>query len=121
MKPEASLQVACVRWFSLQYPQHRGLLIHVPNGGSRRSAIEGSNLKRQGVTAGVADLLLLIARQGYGCLCIELKTLKGKQSEPQVVWQNITAAAGNAYTICRTVEEFIGTVNSYLHETNRKK
>lgn len=121
MKPEASLQVACVTWFSLQYPQYRGLLIHVPNGGSRKSVIEGRNLKRQGVTAGVADLLLLTARQGYGCLCIELKTPKGKQSAAQLEWQKITSKAGNAYIVCKTVEEFIGTVNSYLNETNRKK
>lgn len=121
MKAEASLQASCVKWFNLQYPQHRGLLIHVPNGGSRRSAIEGRSLKLQGVTAGVADLLLLIAKQGYGCLCIELKTAKGKQSESQQAWQKITIEAGNIYIICRTVEEFIGTINSYLNEANSKK
>lgn len=114
MKPEASLQSACVRWFSLQYPQYSGLLIHVPNGGSRKSAIEGYNMKRQGVVSGVADLLLLTPRNGFGCLCIEMKAGKGKQSDNQQAWEQQAKKHGNLYTVCRTIDEFIGTINSYL-------
>ncbi|MDR1348290.1 MAG: VRR-NUC domain-containing protein [Prevotellaceae bacterium] len=112
MKREASLQTACVQWFNLQYPQYGGLLIHVPNGGSR-NRIEARNMKRQGVTAGVADLLLLIPRHAYGCLCIEMKVERGRQSEAQERWEKQTQRF-NMYIICRTIEQFIDTINFYL-------
>lgn len=113
MKREASLQSACVRWFTLQYPQYRGLLIHVPNGGSR-NALEARNLKTQGVVPGVADLLLLLPRKGFGCLGIEMKYGQGKQSDKQEEWERQFTASGNLYTVCRSIDEFIGTINSYL-------
>jgi hypothetical protein len=112
MKREASLQTACVQWFNMQYPQYRGLLLHVPNGGSR-NVIEARNLKLQGVRAGVADLLLLIPKQQYGCLCIEMKTPKSRQSAAQKLWQQ-QAEKHNMYIICRTIEQFIDTINFYL-------
>ena len=71
---ESHLQQACVRWFRLQYPQHAQLLIAVPNG-VRTSATQGRILKAEGMLAGVADLLLLLPRHGYGCLCIALDRL----------------------------------------------
>ncbi|WP_071133871.1 VRR-NUC domain-containing protein [Millionella massiliensis] len=110
---EASLQTACVQWFNLQYPQYRGMLLHVPNGGYRESR-EGVNLKKQGVVAGVADLLLLIPRKGFGCLCIEMKYGRGKQSDLQREWEEKTSRHGNLYQVCRSLEEFMDTVNSYL-------
>lgn len=110
---EASLQTACVQWFELQYPQYRGMLLHVPNGGSR-NMLEARNLKKQGVVAGVADLLLLIPRKGFGCLCIEMKYGKGKQSDRQREWEEKASRYGNLYKVCRSLDEFMDTVNSYL-------
>lgn len=112
-KGEASLQSACVTWFNLEYPEYRGLLFHVPNGGSR-NAREGANLKKQGVVAGVADLLLLLPRKGFGCLCVEMKTAKGSQSTLQREWGGKVSKYGNLYVVCRSVDEFIEIINSYL-------
>lgn len=53
------------------------LLFAVPNGGSR-NIIEAKNLKAQGIKSGVSDLLLLISKKGYSCLCLESKTLTEK-------------------------------------------
>ena len=110
---EASLQSACITWFNLQYPEYRGLLFHVPNGGSR-NAREAANLKKQGVVAGVADLLLLLPRGGYGCLCIEMKMPKGVQSEYQRQWGERITEHGNLYAVCRSVDEFMRIIISYL-------
>lgn len=111
---EASLQTACVKWFNLQYPEYRGMLLHVPNGGSRKHKIEGHNLRQQGVVAGVADLLLLLPRKGFGCLCIEMKYGRGKQSDRQREWEEKVSRYGNLYKVCRSIEEFMDTVNTYL-------
>ena len=62
---ESTLQKTCVSWFRAQYPDHALMLFAVPNGGGR-SRIEASIMKGEGVTAGVADLILLEARGGYG-------------------------------------------------------
>lgn len=110
---EASLQEACVLWFSLEYPEYRGLLFHVPNGGSR-NAFEARNLKAQGVVPGVADLLLLLPRKGFGCLCIEMKAPKGRQSEYQREWEEKASRHGNLYKVCRSIDEFMAIINDYL-------
>lgn len=108
------MQAACVTWFRLEHRDIAQLLIHVPNGGSRGSAREGYNMKRIGVTAGVADLLLLTPRHGFGCLCVEMKAGKGKQQDTQVAWEQAARNGGNLYTVCRSIEEFQNIVNTYL-------
>lgn len=76
---ESKLQQACVRYFRLAYPEYGYMLFAVPNGGSR-NAVEARILKAEGVVAGVADLILLVPRSGYGSLCIEMKI--GKTPKP---------------------------------------
>lgn len=112
-QPEVNLQKSCVMWFRYQYPKYSKLLIHVPNGGFRNT-VEAAKFKAIGVTAGVADLLLLVSRNGYGCLAIEMKTTDGRQSDNQKNWQNDMIDAGNRYEVCRSVDEFISIVNSYI-------
>ncbi|KAF0193956.1 MAG: VRR-NUC domain protein [Bacteroidetes bacterium] len=67
-----------------------------------------------GVVPGVADLILLVSRHGFGCLCIEMKTSSGDQSPEQKEWEREVTAAGNKYTLCRSFDEFKQTVNDYL-------
>ena len=120
---EHNLQVACVRWFNLQYPQYRGLLFACPNGGNR-NLVTAAKLKAEGVTPGVADLLLLVPRAFkandndewyiiFG-LCIEMKTAKGRQSPEQKVWQKKVEGEGYRYRVCHSIEEFMETINGYL-------
>lgn len=110
---EAQLQTACINWFRYQFPKLSKVLIAVPNGGSRDGR-EAKNLKLQGVTAGVSDLLLLTSKQGYGCLCIEMKTEIGKQSLSQSAWQIEAEKAGNKYVLCRNFDEFRKEIINYL-------
>ncbi|MEI6424420.1 MAG: VRR-NUC domain-containing protein [Lentisphaerota bacterium] len=111
---EAYLQSECVRWFRLQFPKMSKLLIAIPNGGSR-DAREAVNLKIQGVVAGVSDLLLLTPRNGYGCLCIEMKTETGRQSELQSEWQHEAEKSGNKYVLCRSFDQFRTEILNYLN------
>lgn len=113
---ESKLQQSCITWFRLQYPRLAKLLFAVPNG-SRRDVVTGAILKREGVVAGVADLILLIPKKGYASLCIEMKYGKNGQSESQKEWQRLAEAAGNRYVVCRSLEEFMKHVNQYLNKS----
>ena len=124
---EHNIQAACVRWFNLQWPEYRGLLFAVPNGGARSKATAGK-LKAEGVVAGVADLILLVPnnyetlatpRSGtwyhsIHALCIEMKTAKGRQSPEQKEWQAKVENEGYRYAVCHSIEEFMAVVNGYL-------
>ena len=124
---EHNIQAACVRWFNLQWPEYRGLLFAVPNGGARSKATAGK-LKAEGVVAGVADLILLVPdnyetlatpRSGtwyhsIHALCIEMKTEKGRQSPEQKEWAEKVRKYGYRYVVVRSLEEFIAVVNDHL-------
>lgn len=112
---EHRIQVACVRWFALQWPQYEGLLFAVPNGG-HRDKVTGAMMKAEGVVPGVADLLLLVPSKGYHALCIEMKAEKGRQSPEQKAWQKKVEAHGYKYAVCRSLDDFMETVNGYLHQ-----
>jgi len=110
---ESALQATCVGWFRLQYRALANVLVAVPNGGKRR-LLEAVAMKKEGVTKGVSDLILLTPRKGYGCLCIEMKTKKGKQQKSQKEWEDFTENAGNKYVLCRSLEQFQKEIKEYL-------
>ena len=112
---EHNLQCACVNWFRYRYPKLALRLVAVPNGG-QRNLVVASKLKREGVTAGVADLVLFAKRGGYGALLLELKTKSGRQSPSQKRWQCDVERDGEyLYRVIRSTDEFIDAVNSYLN------
>lgn len=112
---EHDLQCACVKWFRLKHPSIRGNLFAVPNGG-RRDAVTGALLKAEGVTAGVADLILLKSNRFYGALCIEMKTPQGRQQDTQKAWQNAVERGGAKYVVCRSLDDFIREITQYLKD-----
>ena len=57
-------------------------MYHVPNGG-KRDAATAVALKRQGVKAGVPDIMLPAARAGYHGLYIELKAGENTTTKKQ--------------------------------------
>lgn len=65
------------------------LIFHIPNGG-KRSKVEASRLKAEGVRRGVSDYLLPVARRGFHGLWIELKApieCKPSVEKAQRIWQ----------------------------------
>lgn len=112
---ESEMQRSCKRWFDLQYPKLSRMYFAIPNGGARNSR-EAAIMKAEGVTAGVADMILLIPRHGYGCLCIEFKTKDGRQSDSQKLWQADVEAHGNKYVVVRSIDDFVKEVKNYLAE-----
>ena len=120
---EHNLQCACVKWFAYQHPELQGLLFSVPNGGARSKATAGK-LKAEGVVPGVADLILMVGQWSkpvngvsdinYLALCIEMKTPKGRQSPEQKAWQEQVEYYGYKYAVCRSLDDFIETIENYL-------
>ena len=111
---EAQLQSECIRWFRLQYPNYAGIIFAIPNGGSR-NVIEAANLKRQGVTAGVADVILLLHNTQYNSLCIEFKYGRGKQTQAQLEFQAQAEKYGNRYIVVNSFDDFAKQINDYLN------
>lgn len=117
---EHGLQVACVKWFDLQYPKERMLLFAVPNGG-RRDRVTGAKLKAEGVRAGVADLFYAKPKcdvSGFVVCCglfVEMKTMNDGscQSEAQRLFEREVKRMGYGYRVCRSVDEFIAVIKDY--------
>ena len=116
---EHHIQCACVRYFALAYPQYKGLLFAVPNGG-RRDEKTAAKLKAEGVVAGVSDLILLKSNRHYCGLLIEMKKPKGKQSQTQKEWEQFINMLGEfKYVVCHSFDEFKNEVDDFLSERNK--
>lgn len=100
-------------WFDYQYPTFKKLLFAVPNGGSR-NVLEAVNLKKQGVRAGVSDLILLYPCIEYPFMCIEFKAKKGTQSDEQNEFQKAVESVNGLYVIVRTFDEFKNIIVKYM-------
>ena len=113
--PESDMQMACVRWFRLQYPRHAELLFAVPNGG-RRDVREAARLKAEGVVSGIPDLFLAVTHPKHSVcgLFIELKAGKGRLTDNQK--RIIFKLRDQYYTVevCNTVGGFMSTINNYM-------
>jgi hypothetical protein len=112
---EDTLQKSCVQWFDLQYGHLSWALFHVPNGG-QRNAKEAAKFKAMGVRAGVPDLILLHRSGAYSYLALELKAGKNTQTANQKTYQSKMEADGGKYAVIRSIDDFIETVNEYLHQ-----
>lgn len=112
--PEGKIQAECVQWLWNTRPETRGLYIHIPNEGNRRSKIDGSIRKALGIVAGAPDTFLFMSRKGYHGLAIEFKTETGMQSEAQKDFQRRLEEQCYKYVIVRSLEEFKEVVTDYL-------
>lgn len=112
-REEDNLQKMCVRWFDLQYPEYRLLLHHSPNGSNKSKAAAGI-FKAMGERAGFPDLILLLARNGYSSLAVEMKAEKGRQSPAQREWQSVAEANGIRYDVVRDFDTFMLVINEYI-------
>ena len=115
MKPltERQIQIMCVSWFRMKYPEASRVFFSVPNG-SFRNAWTAKNLRDEGALSGVADLILLVPKKGYASLCIEMKKPGGRVSDTQKTFCEAAKAFKNKYVVCYSVDEFKAAVREYL-------
>lgn len=87
----------------------------VPNGG-RRDPREAKNLKRQGVKAGVPDMMFPVAKHGYHGLFIELKVGNNKPTAAQKRWLELLKMNGYCAEVCYGSDDAIELIRSYMEE-----
>jgi hypothetical protein len=112
---EHKLQVACINWFRLQYPQYARLLFAIPNGGNR-NLITAVRLKQEGVIAGIPDLFFAKPTAKFSGLFIEMKAGKNKPTALQQEQMNILWHSGYKCEVCNGFEQFIQIINEYLKD-----
>ena len=110
---ESQIQKNCFYYFRLAHPDLARLFFAVPNGG-KRNAREAAIMKAEGVTAGVADAILLVPRGDFHGLCIEFKTAEGRQSPHQKEWQVAVEKQNYQYTIIKNFDTFREVAENYL-------
>lgn len=113
---ESDEQISLFQWAKLaqcQYPELK-LLHAIGNGNAKRSIVQGARMKREGVKAGVSDVMLPVARGGYHGLYIELKIKGGKVSNSQEWWIAETTKQGYYSTVCYGWVEAKEVIEGYL-------
>lgn len=108
-------QVSFIKWAEqcLQ-PSVFSLLFAIPNGGQRHKAV-ASNLRAEGVKAGVPDIMLAVARGGFYGLFVEMKrTSKSVISDAQYSMIQELREAGYRVEVCKGREEAKRIVREYL-------
>lgn len=92
---------------AMRYSYPDSLIFAVPNGGNR-NAFEASRLKKQGVTAGVSDLIFIHKGKVY---FIEVKSDKGRQTLFQNQFQKFVEAQGFKYFLVKSAFELLEIIN----------
>lgn len=111
---EHAEQVTLVRWFDATYPNLKGRIFAIPNGGSRHK-VEAMRLKMEGVRAGVPDLFLPVATGGKHGLFIEMKRTKGGTISPeQKDWLAHLNEQGYRAEVCKGFEAAKAVIQDYF-------
>lgn len=115
---EHTEQVKVIVWArGARSPAKARLVFAIPNGGNRNER-EAVRLKAEGVTAGIPDLCLPVARQGYHGLYIEMKKSveDGRSTVSTHQKEKIDELIQEGYhcEICYGAAEAIAVIQSYL-------
>ena len=112
---ESGHQEALFSWAAYQQGRMPELeyLHHVPNGGKRDKAT-ATALKRQGVKAGVPDVVLPAVRAGYHGLYIELKAGKNTTTDNQKRWLEYLRQQGYYTAVCYSWQLAAELIERYL-------
>ena len=110
---EHELQVACLKWFKMQYPHLSGLIFHIPNE-RKQSPIAGKRAKDLGTLSGVADVFLSVPLNGWHGHYFEFKSVKGRQTDTQVKFANSVLGRVYNYSVIRDFDDFKNKINIYL-------
>ncbi len=107
---ESNVQAAIVAFLRHSLPPHYRV-ISVPNGRFQTNPRTVVRLKREGLTPGVFDLLVLRS-DGWFC-SLEVKTGNGKLSTEQAEWGDWLAAGGASSAVVRSLEEAIEALTEF--------
>ena len=98
---ESDLAVAIHEYLTMVW-KPKGLYFHVANERVGGTPWHTAYLKKQGMLAGVADIIFMWKK---GCACVELKVMKNKQTKSQLEFEKWCKKSGVPYEVVRTPEE----------------
>lgn len=99
---EHNIQAAICQYLKIKENLRKDFIFFaVPNGGWRNEVV-AAKLKKEGVRAGVSDLILVFKGAVY---FVELKTDKGKQSPFQKIFQQDVERLGYKYLLWRSIDD----------------
>ncbi len=128
MKSEHQIQTEVIQYcdtvLARKYPSYtvngHFAIYAVPNGG-KRAKITGAMLKREGVRAGVPDLIMPVMKWATALACvsrcgliIEMKKPKGRTSKEQREWLTFFETQGYQTAVCFSAQEAIDVIEGYL-------
>lgn len=100
---ELGLQIEVLRHLRT-YGRRELCWFSIPNAG-RRSLYAGAQRKMEGMMKGAPDLCIMLENARVAWL--ELKTLRGHQSDAQKGFQAICERLGHPYCLARTIDQAI--------------
>jgi len=112
---EEQEQAMLFEWVELakgKYPE-LSMMFAIPNGGYRHKATARA-MKRQGVLAGVCDILLPVSRQGCHGLFVEMKRKGGRLQDNQLDFIESVRKQGYKAEVCYGFEEAKTAIEDYL-------
>ena len=115
---EHNLQVACLKWFKLQYPQYKDLIWATPNAG-KRSGRAGKYMVAEGMKKGVPDIFIAVPyfineEMVCGGLFVELKVKPNKLTQEQKKMIEVLDGGGYRAKVCYSFDEFVGIIKNYF-------
>lgn len=114
---ESQHQQSFVAWWSVVHRTFglpEAALFAIPNGGARSMAT-GARLRKEGVRAGIPDMLLAVpAGQAHG-LFLEMKRCRGgRVSKAQKATMGVFESLGYQVAVCYGCRDAIAAVEKYL-------
>ena len=76
-----------------------------------------NNLKASGLVPGVSDLFLMIPKDGWHGLFIEMKVRGGKLSDSQKEFMGLATLMGYQAVVCYGFDEAKDAITNYLQST----
>lgn len=117
---EHDLQVKCVDWFNDEYEKYSEMLFAIPNGG-KRNIVVARKLQREGVVAGIPDMMLAIGRGAYHGLFIELKNGHSNDltdNQRRIMFK--LKCNGYKCDVARSEEDFHKIIQEYLGDSEKQ-
>lgn len=111
---ERAMQKAVVQYIDKTHPEVGSLCFHVPLELLRRDDKSAAIFHSIGARAGVADIVMLVARGAYHGLAIELKAPKRRPTESQCNFLEAARAQGYAACWSDSLNTVLKLIDVYL-------
>jgi len=106
---EDHLQNQCWVYFQKNYHK-KGLFVAIPNDES--NPVQSKRKRLTGRMKGAADVVIVI--NDGRVIWVEMKLLKGRQSDAQKIFERRVTDLGHKYYVCRSLDQFKKIINNNI-------